>query len=370
MTFKNEKINQRIEEILETGKFINRKSYTYTQIEDCVIGDSIHFDVYDKAVYSCLFSFTSKDEMIAAPGFSTIMQMTGVGKTKLIESIKKLEYLGLLEVFRKKENGKNEVNVYAFNDVPEKILLSYQLCRNIKHSKEVKKQREEFKQEFSNYLKSLKQNQDEKPAIAEKEKKVSKVEKKEDDKINVVNNGNVVNQKVRSLTEKDEIELIKLTSKLGKEYILTDKQVKRLNDFVHVRYHNNDLLDYLEKVNKKTIYFEAKQGQSLLKAFFKFYKKFGRVPSEKQVNCFDKLLKTYSPKALSNAISKAKNENVGVCCEEFLILVKEQEQLIEEAAGIFKTQNYVKTKKEEDKKQLNNRKEENQKMRREETFLR
>jgi predicted transcriptional regulator len=133
----------------------------------------------------------------------------------------------------------------------------------------------------------------------------------------------------------DEKQLILFKSEsLGNGYKLSQKHIDLLYVAKHTYFGQFNALQYLlHLIDDKTKYVgKAKQRSSALKVFISYFKRFGVAPTSEEMTKLDALLSksnNASPKNITDAMKKAKQENVAILSDKFNDFVVTFKQLAE-----------------------------------------
>lgn len=311
----------------------NRMGEAFVIVDKAIVANSIDLDAYDKSIYMALKSFANGSlemgEQVAFPSMQLLGKIAGCLKQRTLRSIKKLEFLGLISVERKKkEDGSNEANIYHLEPIPEFIKLNAVKCYQL-DEKELKALRTEKESEFRVYL-----GEGEKGS--KKQTETAKNETKED----------------KQYSDKQKLLLKEISMNLGKGYKLNENEVKVIEE--------NRLIEEIVKINNnEVVVVEGKNNQSYLKVLFKYIKVFKSIPNEEERKWLVEMLKEFAPKPIADTLSKFKDKKNELITEEFKKEVKEKDfqqakRFIpniekEEKKDIFKGQNISDYENEEDK---------------------
>src|SRR4029453_8258041 len=91
------------------------KSIPHTRIENSIIVNMAEIGVYAYAVYSAIKMHLNQATGTCFPSYATIARMTGIHRSTVIECVKKLRGLSLVDPrWRFKEDGSYASNQYNF----------------------------------------------------------------------------------------------------------------------------------------------------------------------------------------------------------------------------------------------------------------
>lgn len=335
-------IEKRVENILQNSENPNAKArenkkYYYAFIEKPVLHDFIHFDSYDRNIYSVMKTFTREDQWVSYPSQNTLSLLANVGKKKLVESIRKFQYLGLIKVHKQKgEDGRNDNNIYEFEEIPEEIIYAAKLCSSVafhKADEESIKKLEEWKEEFKNEwkiaLEQIKKNNTN-PKIAEALSKKRKIIDIPEEKDALEELDEYINE--TNTNENDnEIEEFKMILKSlnSKQYELNEKQFAKFLLYKDKELFNETVLSYIKRISIGEIEVKAKIKENLIKAIIIYFKQFLQLPSEEEIIFIDDLLKEFSVGDVIKALKQSKKNEKKLTISSFknyVLLAKEQNE--------------------------------------------
>lgn len=244
------------------------REYFYTNIEDPILEDGIHLNATDKAVYSCLKSFTNKKNKVAFPSQKTLsLMLNGMDKKTIKKSMDWLEHLNIISIEkRKSESGDWDSNLYIFHPIPEMIIEASRLF-DAKNWKEIEIQIKEWKtirKEFESKEKTHVEKENEK-----KEEKVKGNEKESENKVSSrIESEMIVSvfKKKRGKYQLKVNDVSKLTEYINKE----EDGLKAMNTLETVleQFEGEVVVNSIKKASKSEIRLNTEEFKGILLEYF------------------------------------------------------------------------------------------------------